>query len=191
MNTKHNGKFMLGPSHRRLLALCGLVAYIAWHAETKPETLGLQLAGAVNTLLKVAEANEPGATTPAASARTGGVVQFDEATKRAPASKKAIISQLAVGENAFLGHLEIAGGAGVPEHRDPTEEYIYVLEGAGTISIEDQTFQIGPGDTVFMPANAKVSFSNGDATMRAIQVFAGPASAEKYEAWPVLEASDG
>ncbi len=180
MNTKHNGKFMLG-----LLGICGLFAFIAWQADTKSTELALQLAEAKVHL----DANEPVETPAPASAITGGVVRFDAAAKRAPASQKAIISQLAEGENAFLGHLEIAGGAGVPEHRDPTEEYIYVLEGGGTISIEDQTFQIGPGDTVFMPANAKVSFSNGDATMRAIQVFAGPESADKYEAWPTLEAS--
>ena len=44
-------------------------------------------------------------------------------------------------------------------------------------------FEIAAGSTVFMPAGAVVSYQNGDAPMRALQVFAGPAPAAKYDAW--------
>ena len=36
---------------------------------------------------------------------------------------------------------------------------------------------------LFMPANAEVSFQNGEAEMLALQVFAGPDPAKKYDAW--------
>lgn len=102
---------------------------------------------------------------------------------RTAPSGKASIHIFAQGENAFVGRLELAAGAKVPEHRDATEEYIHILEGSGVITIDDQKHAVGPGATVYMPANAKVSYQNGDAKLVAIQVFAGPAPAAKYEQW--------
>jgi hypothetical protein len=34
-----------------------------------------------------------------------------------------------------------------------------------------------------MPANAEVSYANGPRKMVALQIFAGPAPAEKYASW--------
>jgi quercetin dioxygenase-like cupin family protein len=96
---------------------------------------------------------------------------------------KAWITELARGENAFVGRLGIAPGAKVPEHRDETEEYIHVLSGHGKITVDGKTTDIGPGSAVFMPARAKVSFENGDETMTVLQVFAGPGPAKKYAGW--------
>jgi len=90
---------------------------------------------------------------------------------------------LARGEQAFLGKLVMAPGGEVPEHRDPTEEYIHILEGGGTFTIDDEVFTVGAGSTIYMPANAKVSFKNGESRLVAIQVFAGPGPAAKYDAW--------
>lgn len=90
---------------------------------------------------------------------------------------------LARGQQAFVGKLELAPGGEVPEHRDPTEEYIHILEGGGTFAIDDRTHTVGPGSTIYMPANAKVSFKNGPSKLVAIQVFAGPGPAAKYDEW--------
>ncbi len=98
---------------------------------------------------------------------------------------------LARGEQAFLGKLEMAAGGEVPEHRDATEEYIHILEGGGTFSIDDRAYAVGPGSTIYMPANAKVSFKNGPSKLVAIQVFAGPGPAAKYDAWTPVGASAG
>lgn len=95
----------------------------------------------------------------------------------------ADIYLLARGENAFLGKLEMAPGGEVPLHRDPTEEYIHILEGGGTFTIDGAVHMVGPGTTIYMPPDAAVSFKNGDARLVAIQVFAGPGPAAKYEAW--------
>ena len=80
-------------------------------------------------------------------------------------------------------------GASVPEHRDASEEYVYVLQGSGTITIDGKAQHIGPGTTVYMPANAKVSYQNGAKEMVALQVFAGTESAKKYEAWKLVGAT--
>lgn len=101
---------------------------------------------------------------------------------RAPHGK-AEIHHLARGDEAYLGLLTLEGGAAVPLHRDATEEYIYVLEGRGHMTIDGQGYDVEPQTAVFMPANAEVSFQNGDARMVALQVFAGPEPSAKYEAW--------
>ena len=98
-------------------------------------------------------------------------------------SNKANVRVLAHGSNAFIGHLRMDPGASVPEHRDVSEEYIYVLQGSGTITIDGKDHQLAPGMTVFMPSNAKVGYKNGPKEMVAIQVFAGTESAKKYDAW--------
>ena len=73
--------------------------------------------------------------------------------------------------------------AAVPEHQDATEEYIHVLSGGGTVTIDGQAHEVQAGGTIFMPAGATVSFQNGKEPMVALQVFAGPAPSAKYESW--------
>lgn len=108
----------------------------------------------------------------------------DTARRVAP-SGKASVRLLAEGRQAFVGLLTLAAGAQVPEHRDASEETLHVMKGSGTITIDDLTYALRPGTTVFMPANAKVRYANGPEELVAIQVFAGPESAAKYLAWPI------
>ncbi|MCX4247286.1 cupin domain-containing protein [Paraliomyxa miuraensis] len=105
------------------------------------------------------------------------------AERRIAPNGKARVTILARGLEAFVARLEMDPGAAVPEHRDATEEYIHVLEGSGTITIDDHEYPLAAGDTVYMPAEAKVSFQNGDAPLVGLQVFAGPEPAAKYDAW--------
>ena len=111
------------------------------------------------------------------------VIPLEKAEYRRAPNGRAGIHFLARGANAFVGRLEMDPGGKVPEHRDPTEEYIHVLSGSGTMYIDGVKYAVTPGTTVFMPANAKVSFDNGDTPFAALQVFAGPGPAAKYDAW--------
>ncbi len=117
------------------------------------------------------------------------IVSLDDAPYRRAPSDSAGIAILARGANAFIGRLDMEAGGGVPEHQDPTEEYIHVLQGTGQITVDGVTTDLRPGHTVFMPAGATVSFTNGPAPLVALQVFAGPASADKFEAWPLSDQS--
>jgi quercetin dioxygenase-like cupin family protein len=111
-----------------------------------------------------------------------------DAARRTSPNGAATVAILAQGNNAFVAQLRMDAGAAVPEHQDGDEEYIVVLEGTGTITIDGESQEIGPGSAVFMPANATVSFQNGDSEMVALQVFAGPGSAAKYDRWsPVTD----
>ena len=111
------------------------------------------------------------------------VVALDAAPQRIAPNGKARLRILAEGELAFVGHLSMDAGARVPEHADASEEYIHVLEGSGTVTIDGVEHAVGPGSTIYMPAGARVSFANGDAPLAGLQVFAGPGSATKYLGW--------
>jgi len=89
-------------------------------------------------------------------------------------------------KNGFMAILTVPPSGKVPEHRDESEEYLYVLEGEGTIWIEDKSYKIKKDDAVFMPANAKVKFEAGPKQMvKVLQVFAPQGSEEKYQKWKV------
>ena len=115
------------------------------------------------------------------------VIHRTDAPKRQVGKGQAVATLLAQGKNAYVGRLEIAPGAGVPEHRDPTEEYIYFLFGGGTMHVDGKKYEVRPGHLVYMPANAKVSYENGDETTKVLQFFAGPEPAKKYDDWKVVK----
>jgi quercetin dioxygenase-like cupin family protein len=126
----------------------------------------------------------PAATASKKTAAT--IIQVQSAITRQVPSGKAKIQVLATGKNAFVGRLWMAAGGAVPLHRDPTEEYIYIVSGGGMMTIDGKTTQVGPGTMVYMPANAEVTYKNGDQPLVALQVFAGPESAAKYDRWQLV-----
>lgn len=121
---------------------------------------------------------EPSPPSPPAEVR-----RLEDAPRRAAPTGTATVAFLARGNNAFVAELVMEPGASVPEHQDSDEEYIVVLQGRGTMRIDGVEHEVTPGSTIFMPAGATVSFQNGDERLVAIQVFAGPGSAAKYERW--------
>lgn len=142
--------------------------------------LCLQLGCAGNMAIKTDE-------DPEMKLRKSTVVSWGDAASAQVPSGKAKISFLARGENAFVGQLWIAPNAGVPLHRDPTEEYLVVLSGGGVLTMDGVDYILTKGSAVFMPARAEVKFRNGDAPTEVIQIFAGPESADKYQNWVRLE----
>lgn len=147
--------------------------------------LGACAATAVQSSASPPKAGPTDAAAPAPSGPrvSPPVTRAAEAERRVSPNGKARVTILARGLEAFVARLEMDPGAAVPEHRDATEEYIHVLEGSGTITIDDAAYPLAKGDTVYMPADAKVSFQNGDAPLVGLQVFAGPEPAAKYDAW--------
>lgn len=115
----------------------------------------------------------------------GHVVAADAAPLKTAPHGKASIRLLSEGaESAFVGMLSIDPGITIPVHRDESEEFVYMIEGGGTISIDGVVSQVGPGDFVFMPAGAEVTFSSTDASAsKALQIFAPSQSAAKYDSW--------
>jgi quercetin dioxygenase-like cupin family protein len=145
-------------------------------APSRATTGGTEAAPAEDTATSTAATDDEAA--PPAEVRA-----LADAPRRTAPNDQAWITFLSRGRNAFLGRLEMAPGAAVPEHQDPTEEYVHVLEGTGTMVIDGEEHAVGPGSTIFMPADVTVSYQNGPARMVAIQVFAGPEPAAKYDRW--------
>ena len=125
----------------------------------------------------------PAAPPPASPGPPAEVRAFDAAPLKTSPNGKSTVRLLAQGQNAFLGKLEMQPGASVPENEDPTDEYIHVISGHGTLTMDGKEYAIEPGTTIYMPAHVKVSYQNGDEPLVAIQVFAGPGPAAKYDAW--------
>lgn len=94
-------------------------------------------------LLTLAACNQ--AAAPALPALPAAVTPLDRAEHRQKGNGQAQVWALARGRNAFVGKLELAPDGKVPEHRDPTEEYIHILEGGGTFTIDDRVFAVGAG----------------------------------------------
>ena len=138
----------------------------------------LALALSARALLASAE---PGADTRAA--RRGAVISPEGFTRKQVGGGKAVIEIFKEGDAAFFGRLSLAPHASVPLHRDPTEEYLLIEQGGGDVTIDGETRAVRAGDLVYMPANAAVSFLGGPEPLVALQVFAGPSSARKYDAW--------
>jgi quercetin dioxygenase-like cupin family protein len=111
------------------------------------------------------------------------VVPLERAPVRTSPDGNTSLQVLARGQEAFLGRLSIGADAAIPAHRDETEEYIHVLEGSGTVTIDGRAHAVAPGSTIYMAPGVEVSFRNGPAPMTALQVFAGPEPARKYERW--------
>ena len=116
-------------------------------------------------------------------ARKSTVVSSNDAASAQVSGGKAKISFLARGANAFVGELWMAPNISVPLHRDPSEEYLVVLEGGGVLTMDGVDHTLSKGSAVFMPARSEVKFQNGDAPTVVIQIFAGPESADKYKTW--------
>lgn len=114
-----------------------------------------------------------------------GVQPLDSATKKKHTGGTEIqllaTPELHKTENAFMAYMTIPAGAKVPLHRDASEEYLFIISGEGTLWIDGQPFKVRAQDTVFMPANSEVRFENSNKPLKAIQVFAGPESAKKYQ----------
>lgn len=129
---------------------------------------------------------EPPPTPEATASPPAEVRALASAERRASPPGTATVAFLARGRNAFLARLEMEPGGEVPEHQDADEEYVHVLEGHGTMWIDGVEHAVTPGATIFMPAGATVRYVNGEQRMIALQVFAGPGSAAKYDRWTPL-----
>ncbi len=77
--------------------------------------------------------------------------------------------------------LEADKGWGVPEHAHAdSAEFLYILEGSGTMFIDGKKFRVKPQSAVYIPKGAKHSFTNGDKPLRAVQFYGGSGPEERF-----------
>jgi quercetin dioxygenase-like cupin family protein len=64
------------------------------------------------------------------------------------------------GPNFALRKFSMQKGGGMPRHTNTVEHEHYVLRGAATITIGDETHHVQAGDVVFIPEGAIHSYDN-------------------------------
>jgi quercetin dioxygenase-like cupin family protein len=57
------------------------------------------------------------------------------------------------GDRMMFAVMRIPAGTGAEPHSHPNEQWMYVLEGNFTVTIEGKTVQARPGSVVYVPAN--------------------------------------
>lgn len=79
------------------------------------------------------------------------------------------LNEAGCGSLLFLHDDLLEPGAVIGEHaHEEDEEIYYVLEGRGTMTLDGERFEIGPGDLAVTPAGHSHGLVNGQAPMRLI-----------------------
>jgi quercetin dioxygenase-like cupin family protein len=74
-----------------------------------------------------------------------------------------------------MGTQQVLVGVGIPIHRHfEMDEVLYVLEGSGTLILDDVRHSIGKGATLFVPKNTWHGFENADRELLLLWVVAPP-----------------
>ena len=103
---------------------------------------------------------------PAARAKTYGPAQIFLEGKGAPMAASI---------------LSLASGAKVPEHVHAKEtEMLYILEGAGTMTIAGQDVAVTPTSVIQIPPNTKHAFA-ATANLRALQIYTPPGPEQRFK----------
>jgi quercetin dioxygenase-like cupin family protein len=111
------------------------------------------------------------------------VVRRDEAKPYSPANHEETVNRRLVGrENVGAQQLEVVlgvvtKGGGALKHSHPgIEQACYVLEGRARVEVgDDYVDEVGPGDTVFFPANVPHVFTTiSDEPVRVLVIYAPP-----------------
>ncbi len=59
------------------------------------------------------------------------------------------------GERVMVNHVILKAGTAVPPHAHPEEQLTLVLRGRIVFELEGETAELGPGEIVWVPANAR------------------------------------
>lgn len=111
------------------------------------------------------------------------VTTFEASKRRTSPNGETSIVWLAEGQHAYIGEISLQPDATVPLHRHDSEEYLFIQEGGGVMTIEGEEYELSPGSVVAVPSNAEHGYQNGPETTVAIQVFASPEAAQRFLEW--------
>ncbi len=69
-----------------------------------------------------------------------------------------IMQPMGDGQNLNAFHWDLADGAVIPWHSHPNEQFGYIIKGGFDIKINDTEYQLGPGDSYYIPPDAMHTF---------------------------------
>jgi len=77
--------------------------------------------------------------------------------------------------NLALGTQQLPKGSGIPVHRHPhNDEAFYVLEGSGSVTLNDVRHSCERGETIFIPKNTWHDFSSPDQELVLLWIMVPP-----------------
>lgn len=83
-------------------------------------------------------------------------------TKKEDAKKRTFkgvsLDSLAVGEKSMVCKMNYAAGNFATEHTHPHEQSGYVISGKYRMTVEDEEYELNPGDSYAVPGNVRHSF---------------------------------
>ena len=89
-------------------------------------------------------------------------------TKRSPGVSVAHLVSVAAGANEMLnGVTDIGPNSSVPFHLHNCEESVLVVEGQGCLDVDGTSYELGPGDVAWTPAQTPHRYRNlGEGVLR-------------------------
>lgn len=84
------------------------------------------------------------------------VTKKEEAKKRT--FKGVSLDSLAVGEKSMVCKMNYVVGNFATEHTHPHEQSGYVISGKYRMTVEDEEYELNPGDSYAVPGNVRHSF---------------------------------
>lgn len=79
-------------------------------------------------------------------------INYEEVSAADGLTKGVLIDEAIGSTNFAIRRFELAPGAEVPKHTNDIEHGQYVLSGEYVVGIEDKTYRVTPGDSLFIPA---------------------------------------
>lgn len=78
-------------------------------------------------------------------------------------------------QNQSLAEATVPAGSSTQRHyHQASEEFYFILEGSGTMEIDDSTLEIGPGDAILIPPGSRHKISAPAVTLRFLCCCAPP-----------------
>lgn len=81
-----------------------------------------------------------------------GLVRFQEKDPDDPHDGGSQVVYFGEG-SLRLSRVSIMKGFGVEQHQHPEEQLVYVLEGAVEVTLDGETYEVGPGQASYHPSN--------------------------------------
>ena len=84
--------------------------------------------------------------------RRGDEIEYETVDAADGLEKGVLVDERHGAPNLAIRRFVLEPGAEVPEHTNAVEHEQYVLEGAYTVGIEDDTYEVEAGDSLLIPA---------------------------------------
>jgi quercetin dioxygenase-like cupin family protein len=85
-------------------------------------------------------------------------------------------------DQAAVDHIRFEGKTSIPEHsHDGSAELLYVTQGTGQLTVDGETYPVGPFTAVYVPPGAKHSLVVGDRRLEAIQFYTPSGPEQRFK----------